>query len=103
MTCITVSQRLVNSRGLLVAPSAALEVLLMSRRLLSSGVLVALLIGFSISADVGAQRIPTAASAQSAEQAIASWRAKPREVAQQMIFGVRLIEAQRASWYRRRE
>jgi hypothetical protein len=74
----------------------------MSRRLLRSGVLAAVLIGFSISADVAAQRTSTAPPPQSAEQAIASWKAKPREVAQQMIkkYGTpQEVTANRLIWH----
>ena len=73
----------------------------MSRRLLRSGVFAALLIGFALSVAIGAQRTSTAPP-QSAEQAIASWKAKPREVAQQMIkkYGApQEVTANRLIWH----
>jgi hypothetical protein len=57
----------------------------MSSRQVRSAALAAVLVAFSISAAVNAQRAASASAPQGAEQTIAAWKAKPREVAQQMI------------------
>jgi hypothetical protein len=74
----------------------------MSSRQVRSAALAAVLIAFSISAAAGAQRTSSVPAPQSAEQTIAAWKAKPREVAQQMIkkYGApQEVTANRLIWH----
>lgn len=74
----------------------------MSSRQVRSAALAAVLIAFSMSAAVGAQRASSVPAAQSVEQTIAGWKAKPREVAQQMIkkYGApQEVTANRLIWH----